>query len=46
MSNTTATVGTDLVKELFASRARLDGKLQLRVHGGDADINLKNTQKR
>ena len=31
---------THLVKELFASGARLDGKLQLSIHGGDTDVDL------
>lgn len=31
---------TYLIKELFACRVGLDGKLQLRVHGDDAYINL------
>ena len=30
-----------LIKELFARRAGLDGKLQLSVHGSDADIHLR-----
>lgn len=34
-----------LVKELFACRVGLDGKLQLSVHGGDAHIDLKKRKK-
>ena len=36
---------TDLVEELLARGAGQDGKLQLRIHGGDANIDLerKNT---
>ena len=30
-----------LIKELFASSAGLDGKLQLRIHGGHAYIHLR-----
>ena len=33
-------LGTYLIEELFASGARLDGKLQLCVHGGHTDIHL------
>ena len=30
-----------LIKELFPSGARLDGELQLCIHGGDTDIDLQ-----
>lgn len=34
--------GTDLIEELFSCRIWLDGELQLRIHGGDSDIDLEN----
>lgn len=30
-----------LVKELFSCRIRLDGKLQLCIHGGHTDVDLE-----
>lgn len=30
-----------LVKQLFSCRVGLDGELQLRVHGGDAHVDLQ-----
>lgn len=33
---------TNLIKKLFSCRIWLDGELQLRVHGGDSDIDLEN----
>lgn len=32
---------TDLVKELLPCRVGVEGKLQLCVHGGDADVDLQ-----
>lgn len=40
------TAATNLIKELFSRRIRLDGELQLCVHGGDADVDLENGIKR
>jgi len=34
-----------LVKELLASSARLDGKLQLCIHGGNTNIDLLGKEK-
>lgn len=36
---------SNLIKQLFSHRVWLDGELQLRIHGGDPDIDLeKRTQ--
>lgn len=36
---------TDLIKELFSCCVWLDGKLQLRIHGGNSDVDLENRTK-
>lgn len=36
------TAATNLIKKLFSRRIRLDGELQLCVHGGNADVDLEN----
>lgn len=36
------TAATHLIEKLFSRRVRLDGELQLCVHGGDADVDLEN----
>lgn len=37
---------TDLVKELLPCGVGVEGKLQLCVHGGDADVDLQQKQKK
>lgn len=38
-------VWTDLVKELLPCCVGVEGKLQLRVHGGDSNVDLRHTKR-